>query len=85
MIISGITAQPQYTADWASLDSRPIPKWFTDAKFGIFIHWGLYSVPAWGPLPSDGAGIYDCYAEWYWWKLTDKQNKVNLLYKSVNV
>ncbi len=73
-------AQKKYEADWTSIDSRPVPQWFTDAKFGIFIHWGLYSVPAWGPLPADGAGIYDCYAEWYWWKLTDKNNKVNPLF-----
>ena len=80
MIVLNSTAQQTYTADWASIDSRPIPQWFVDAKFGIFIHWGLYSVPAWGPLPSDGAGIYDCYAEWYWWKLLDKNNKVNPLF-----
>jgi alpha-L-fucosidase len=70
----------RYEPDWKSIDSRPIPTWFTDAKFGIFIHWGLYSVPAWGPLPSDGAGVYDCYAEWYWAKLMDKNNKVNPLF-----
>ena len=80
MLVFNIAAQQKYTSDWASIDSRPIPQWYTDAKFGIFIHWGLYSVPAWGPLPSDGAGIYDCYAEWYWWKLMDKNNKVNPLF-----
>ena len=80
MFACNISAQQKYTTDWASIDSHPIPQWYIDAKFGIFIHWGLYSVPAWGPLPSDGAGIYDCYAEWYWWKLTDKQNKVNPLF-----
>jgi alpha-L-fucosidase len=52
-----------YTADWASIDSRPIPKWFEDAKFGIFIHWGVYSVPGWGPKGS--------YAEWYWHNMQD--------------
>jgi alpha-L-fucosidase len=41
-----------------SLESHPVPEWFDDAKFGIFIHWGAYSVPAWGPRGS--------YAEWYW-------------------
>ena len=46
-----------YEAKWESIDSRPTPQWFKDAKFGIFIHWGLYSVPAWGPKGS--------YAEWY--------------------
>ena len=38
----------KYEANWASLDSRPIPQWYKDAKFGIFIHWGVYSVPSWG-------------------------------------
>jgi alpha-L-fucosidase len=40
------TNAQQYQANWASIDSRPIPNWFEDAKFGIFIHWGLFSVPA---------------------------------------
>ena len=35
----------QYTPDWNSLDKRPIPKWYDEAKFGIFIHWGVFSVP----------------------------------------
>lgn len=35
-----------YEPTWESLDKRPIPQWFQDAKFGIFLHWGLYSVPA---------------------------------------
>ncbi len=34
----------KYEYNWASLKSHPIPKWFDDAKFGIFIHWGPYSV-----------------------------------------
>ncbi len=38
-----------YEPTWESLATRPIPPWFGDAKFGIFIHWGLYSVPAWSP------------------------------------
>ncbi|WP_084469623.1 alpha-L-fucosidase [Jiangella gansuensis] len=42
----------------ASLNSHETPQWFHDDKFGIFIHWGAYSVPAWGPRGS--------YAEWYW-------------------
>lgn len=36
----------KYENTWESLDQRPVPQWFADAKFGIFIHWGLYSVPA---------------------------------------
>ena len=58
---SAVSAQT-YQPNWASLDTRPIPAWFTDAKFGIFIHWGVYSVPAYAPvLPGKLA-----YAEWYW-------------------
>lgn len=41
--------QKAYEPTWESLDSRPIPPWFGKAKFGIFIHWGVYSVPAWAP------------------------------------
>ena len=36
----------RYDPTWESLDSRPAPAWYLDAKFGIFIHWGVYSVPA---------------------------------------
>ncbi|WP_189491453.1 alpha-L-fucosidase [Streptomyces antnestii] len=49
---------PDYEPTLASLNSHPTPGWFNDDKFGIFIHWGAYSVPAWGPRGS--------YAEWYW-------------------
>ncbi|HEY8996118.1 MAG TPA: alpha-L-fucosidase [Lacunisphaera sp.] len=51
-------APKRYDPNWASLDARPMPEWFLDAKFGIFIHWGVYSVPAWGRLGE--------YSEWYW-------------------
>ena len=37
-----------FQADWDSLASYRVPAWFRDAKFGIFIHWGVYSVPAFG-------------------------------------
>jgi alpha-L-fucosidase len=37
-----------YKPDWESLKTVPIPEWYLDGKFGIFIHWGLYSVPAFG-------------------------------------
>ena len=53
----------KYDSSWTSLDSRPIPTWFEDAKFGIFIHWGVYSVPAWRKLEP---GLYASYAEWYY-------------------
>jgi alpha-L-fucosidase len=37
-----------FRADWESLQSYEVPEWYKDAKFGIFIHWGVYSVPAFG-------------------------------------
>ncbi|HEY0758273.1 MAG TPA: alpha-L-fucosidase [Acidisarcina sp.] len=37
-----------YRADWQTLANYQPPEWYKDAKFGIFIHWGLYSVPAFG-------------------------------------
>jgi len=51
-------AAKHYDATWASIDSRPTPQWWSDAKFGIFIHWGVYSVPSFAPKGE--------YAEWYW-------------------
>ena len=38
----------QYTPTWESLDSRPLPSWYDEAKVGIFFHWGVYSVPSFG-------------------------------------
>ena len=35
----------KYTPDWDSLDSRPLPGWYDDAKIGIFMHFGPYAVP----------------------------------------
>ena len=37
-----------FRPDWQSLSTYQVPDWYKDAKFGIFIHWGLYSVPAFG-------------------------------------
>ena len=37
-----------YKDNWESLNDYPEPTWLKKAKFGIFIHWGAYSVPAFG-------------------------------------
>ena len=55
-----------YENDWESLNSRHVPDWFADAKFGIFIHWGLYSVPAYTEKGQ--------YAEWYMQQIRDKNS-----------
>ena len=56
--------QTRYLPNWESIDARPTPQWFTDAKFGVFICWGLYSVPAWTPKGK--------YAEWYQYWLRER-------------
>ena len=58
-------------ADWSSIDKRPVPTWFEDAKFGIFIHWGVYSYPSYSPTARDKVNIYDRYAEHYWRRLLE--------------
>ena len=50
--------RPKFEPNWASLNARKTPEWFRDAKFGIFIHWGVYSVPAYCHKST--------YSEWYW-------------------
>jgi alpha-L-fucosidase len=66
-----------YRPNRESLKSHPLPSWFQDAKLGIFIHWGLYSVPAFAPkeysireilrrMQSGEIKHYESpYAEWY--------------------
>ncbi len=44
--IEGVAAQGPFNASWDSLEKFKVPKWYEDAKFGIFIHWGVYCVPA---------------------------------------
>ncbi|MGB3328764.1 MAG: alpha-L-fucosidase [Thermomicrobiales bacterium] len=65
-----------FAPTWESVATHQLPTWYDDAKLGIFIHWGLYSVPAWAPRVGDiqatmlqhgPAGLMreNPYAEWY--------------------
>lgn len=72
-------AQKDYEPTWESIDSRPVPQWFEDSKFGIFIHWGVYAVPAWAPTDAD-IDIYAKYSEWYWWR-KNEDSKVGRLFR----
>ncbi|XP_077504206.1 alpha-L-fucosidase-like [Amblyomma americanum] len=47
-------AAARYMPTWDSLDERPLPAWFDEAKVGIFVHWGVFSVPSFT-------------SEWFWW------------------
>ena len=51
----------QYQPNWDSLDSRPLPKWYDQVKFGIELHWGVFSVPSYGGGPATNIG-----SEWFW-------------------
>ncbi|MFT3676377.1 MAG: alpha-L-fucosidase [Chitinophagaceae bacterium] len=53
LLLAGLTSPVvvnAQTASWEELQKRPIPAWFTQARFGIFIHWGLYSVRPGPPI-----------------------------------
>lgn len=48
-----------FRPEWSDLDTRELPEWYDKAKIGIFLHWGVFSVPSFG-------------SEWFWsnWKGT---------------
>lgn len=48
---------------WNALDNREVPTWYENAKFGIFVHWGPYSVPAYKTVNDR---LFGSYAEWYY-------------------
>ncbi|KAL5115079.1 hypothetical protein ACEQ8H_007054 [Pleosporales sp. CAS-2024a] len=68
--ITGVCGFGNYTASKASLGRHWTPDWYNNAKFGIFIHWGIYSVPAFG-----NQGSLEDYAEWYWMRMTEPDYK----------
>ena len=54
LLLLVVPISAQYEPTWESLDARPLPQWYDDAKFGIFIHWGVFAVPSY-------------VSEWFWW------------------
>jgi len=54
---TGVRQGQQGVPTWEALRARPYPQWFRDAKLGIFIHWGVYSVPAYSGKEQ--------YGEWF--------------------
>lgn len=57
--IDQVIASGKFKDTWESLGGHPTPSWFTDGKFGLFIHWGIYSVPAY---------YNEWYPKWMYWK-----------------
>ena len=66
----------EYKPTWESVSTHPLPGWYDDCKLGIFLHWGLFSVPGWAPQVADiqdllktqgpeGMLKNNPYAEWY--------------------
>lgn len=63
---------PDFGADAPVYPANGVPEWYRDAKLGFFVHWGLYSVPAWAVqhgegvnIPAEDAYAWHQYAEWY--------------------
>lgn len=69
--IDDVIEKGPYKDTWASLSSWQTPKWYQKAKFGIFIHWGVYSVPAfdseWYPrnMYIEGSKVYEHHIKTY--------------------
>ena len=62
-LVDRVIANGPYSDTWESLSSYEVPAWFRNARFGIFIHWGVYSVPAYSN-------------EWYPRDMYDKKSHV---------
>lgn len=69
-------AATMYEGTWESVGTHRVPVWYDDAKLGVFLHWGLYSVPGWAPRVPDIQELLvksgpkrmlreNPYAEWY--------------------
>ena len=56
--------QQRYIASWASIRTHQVPAWYHDCKLGIFIHWGLYSVPAFAPMTGE-VGTVEMDERWF--------------------
>jgi len=57
LLVACVVQAAPYEPNWASISQRPMPAWLNEAKIGIFVVWGPYSVPGWAPKGQ--------YAEWY--------------------
>ena len=80
LVVPGLSSSAHYQPDETSLSTHPVPQWFEDAKFGVFIHWGLFSIPGFAPkgrfedvLTHDygRAMLVHPYAEDYWNAIKD--------------
>lgn len=80
-------------ADLSAFQNRPVPDWYAEPQFGIFIHWGIFSVPAFAPAGAsitslfetdyDRAFILGPYAEWYQNALRDPTSPTAVRHKKL--
>ncbi|GAA4116308.1 hypothetical protein GCM10022215_15880 [Nocardioides fonticola] len=62
---------PATTGEAAQAEPFAHPAWFRDAKLGLLVHWGVYTIPGWAPLPDPAVGHradevpVHYFAEWY--------------------
>ena len=73
LVLPACAQTVHYEPTLESLNQHPLPAWYADAKLGIFVHWGLYSVPGWAPLQHPDHDFRNVdyiknnpYAEWYY-------------------
>jgi hypothetical protein len=62
-----LCTKQQYTPDWTSFDKRPLPTWYDESKIGIFVHWGVFSVPS-------------IRSEWYVFVFTVTTEHLNIVF-----
>lgn len=73
LLMLGPVSTARYAANWTSLDARPLPRWFDEAKIGIFVHWGVFSVPGFGQFSE---------WFWYWWQSKKRAEEVEFMQKN---
>ncbi len=75
VLVIPASGQEKFQPNWDSLSKQPLPEWVKDAKFGVYTHWGIYSVPAHGGPDyvrnlyegsrKDAKGVYSYHTEKY--------------------
>ncbi|XP_029298847.1 tissue alpha-L-fucosidase-like [Cottoperca gobio] len=72
LLTGGPGCSARYEDNWKSLDARPLPEWYDEAKIGIFVHWGVFSVPGFGR-----------FSEWFWcWWRQNRTEEVEFMKKN---
>jgi alpha-L-fucosidase len=62
-----------FAATVESLATHTCPNWFDDAKFGMFLDWGLYSAAGWGRSQFDDRPDGPMYPDWYLWDMYERE------------